>query len=109
MLPTDAMVHRIQMDVESRKSDEKDASKKVDLEIEVRCIIRPELAVHIYVCDNMQALLNRSLVDLYDMRSGVEEVKWDNMRKSVGELFFAFLGDRPSYRFHQLPLLPSSL
>ena len=39
MLPTDAMVHRIQMDVEGRKSDEKDASKKVDLEIEVRCII----------------------------------------------------------------------
>ena len=57
----------------------------------------------------MQALLNRSLVDLYDMRSGVEEVKWDNMRKSVGELFFAFFGDRPSYRFHQLPLPPSSL
>lgn len=40
----------------------------------------------------MQALLNRSLVDLYDMRSDVEEVKWDNMRKSVGGLIFAFFG-----------------
>jgi len=27
--------YRIQMDIESRKSEEKDASKKVDLEIEV--------------------------------------------------------------------------
>jgi hypothetical protein len=29
-------------------------------------------------------------VTLYDLRSDVEEVKWDNMRKSVGELIFAF-------------------
>jgi len=62
----DGLKHEIQMDVEGRKSEEKDASKKVDLEIE--------------------ALLNRSLVDLYDMRSDVEEVKWDNMRKSVATL-----------------------
>ena len=34
----------------------------------------------------MQALLNKSLVTLYDLRSDVEEVKWDNMRKSVGGL-----------------------
>jgi hypothetical protein len=36
----------------------------------------------------MQELLNKSLVTLYDLRSDVEEVKWDNMRKSVGELIF---------------------
>jgi hypothetical protein len=30
---------RIQMDIESRKSEEKDACKKVDLEIEVRYMI----------------------------------------------------------------------
>ena len=46
----------------------------------------------------MQALLSKSLVSLYDMRSDVEEVKWDNMRKSVGELIFASFGSRPSYR-----------
>jgi hypothetical protein len=57
----------------------------------------------------MQALLNRSLVDLYDMRSGVEEVKWDNMRKSVGELVFSFFGDSPGYRSLQLPSPRSSL
>jgi len=59
----DGLKHEIQMDVDSRKNEEKGASKKVDLEIE--------------------ALLNKSLVTLYDMRSDVEEVKWDNMRKSV--------------------------
>lgn len=30
---------------------------------------------------------------LYDLRSGVEEVKWDNMRKSVGELNVATYTD----------------
>ncbi|KAI0303116.1 hypothetical protein BC826DRAFT_983460 [Russula brevipes] len=59
----DGLKHEIQMDVDNRKNEEKGASKKVDLEIE--------------------ALLNKSLVTLYDMRSDVEEVKWDNMRKSV--------------------------
>jgi hypothetical protein len=31
-------------------------------------------------------LLNKSLVTLYDLRSDIEEVKWDNMRKSVATL-----------------------
>ncbi|KAF8271763.1 hypothetical protein EI94DRAFT_1551964, partial [Lactarius quietus] len=62
----DGLKHEIQMDIEGRKSEEKDTSKQVDLEIE--------------------ALLNKSLVTLYDMRSDVEEVKWDNMRKSVATL-----------------------
>jgi len=58
--------HETQMDVDNRKNEEKGASKKVDLEIE--------------------ELLNKSLVTLYDLRSDVEEVKWDNMRKSVATL-----------------------
>ncbi len=41
----------------------------------------------------LQALLNRSLVSLYDLRSDMEEVKWDNMRKSVGELNFTAFDD----------------
>ncbi|KAH9999445.1 hypothetical protein BJV77DRAFT_977272 [Russula vinacea] len=62
----DGLKHEIQMDVDSRKNEEKGASKMVDLEIE--------------------ALLNKSLVTLYDLRSDIEEVKWDNMRKSVATL-----------------------
>lgn len=33
----------------------------------------------------MQEILNKSLVSLYELRSDMEEVRWDNMRKSVGE------------------------
>ncbi|KAI0049604.1 hypothetical protein FA95DRAFT_1556699 [Auriscalpium vulgare] len=55
--------HEIQMDVDSRKNEARNESKKVDLEIE--------------------GVLNKSLVSLYDLRSDMEEVKWDNMRKSV--------------------------
>ncbi|KAI0254268.1 hypothetical protein BJV78DRAFT_1077513, partial [Lactifluus subvellereus] len=62
----DGLKHEIQMDVDNRKNEEKGASKRVDLEIE--------------------ALLSKSLVTLYDLRSDVEEVKWDNMRKSVATL-----------------------
>ncbi|KAH9978076.1 hypothetical protein BGW80DRAFT_1285695 [Lactifluus volemus] len=62
----DGLKHETQMDVDNRKNEEKGASKKVDLQIE--------------------ELLNKSLVTLYDLRSDVEEVKWDNMRKSVATL-----------------------
>ena len=51
----------------------------------------PGPAAQIYVCGNAQAMLNKSLVTLYDLRSDVEEVKWDNMRKSVGESIFRVL------------------
>ncbi|KAI0002968.1 hypothetical protein BJV74DRAFT_876366 [Russula compacta] len=63
----DGLKHDIQMDVDSRRNEEKAATKRSTLRL--RC-----------------ALLNKSLVTLYDLRSGVEEVKWDNMRKSVATL-----------------------
>lgn len=34
---------------------------------------------------DLQEILNKSLVSLYELRSDMEEVRWDNMRKSVGE------------------------
>lgn len=34
---------------------------------------------------HLQEILNKSLVSLYELRSDMEEVRWDNMRKSVGE------------------------
>ncbi|KAA1466184.1 hypothetical protein DENSPDRAFT_830937 [Dentipellis sp. KUC8613] len=58
--------HEIQMDVDSRKNESKNEAKTIDIEIE--------------------GLLNKSLVTLYDLRSDMEEVKWDNMRKSVATL-----------------------
>lgn len=40
-------------------------------------------------------MLNKSLINLGDLRTEVEEAKWDNMRKSVGELLFVLLVIRP--------------
>jgi hypothetical protein len=51
--------------------------------------------VTVCACPHMQALLNKSLVMLYDMRSQMEEVKWDNLRKSVGEFIFEPLALAP--------------
>ncbi|EIM88265.1 uncharacterized protein STEHIDRAFT_77126 [Stereum hirsutum FP-91666 SS1] len=58
--------HEIQMDVDSRKNEEKNEEKKRDIAIE--------------------EILNKSLVSLYELRSDMEEVRWDNMRKSVAAL-----------------------
>lgn len=58
--------HEIQMDVDSRKNEARNESKRQDIAIE--------------------EVLNKSLVTLYDLRSDMEEVKWDNMRKSVAAL-----------------------
>ncbi|KAI0028074.1 hypothetical protein K488DRAFT_34708, partial [Vararia minispora EC-137] len=55
--------HEIQMDVDSRKNEQRTESKARDLMLE--------------------EILNRSLVALYDLRSDMEEVRWENMRKSV--------------------------
>jgi hypothetical protein len=57
----------------------------------------------------LQALLNKSLVTLYDLRSDMEEVKWDNMRKSVGELNLAVFDDTSDSHLLKLRLPPSSL
>jgi len=55
--------HETQMDVDSRKNEEKNDSKKRDI--------------------MMEEIMNKSLVTLYDLRSDMEEVRWENMRRSV--------------------------
>ncbi|KAG7097032.1 hypothetical protein E1B28_004425 [Marasmius oreades] len=59
--------HEIQMDLDSSKNETKDKFKRRD----------------IYVED----LLNRSIVDISDLRTELESVKWDNMRRAVVGLF----------------------
>lgn len=36
-------------------------------------------------------MLNKWMINLGDLRTEVEEAKWDNMRKSVGESSFSWL------------------
>ncbi|RDB22791.1 Uncharacterized protein C27B12.07 [Hypsizygus marmoreus] len=55
--------HEIQMDVDSRKNEAKSELKQQDIAIE--------------------EILNKAIVSVSDLRTSVEEVKWENMRKAV--------------------------
>lgn len=55
--------HEIQMELDSRKNEAKADLKQQDIAIE--------------------ELLNKSIVDISDLRTVVEENKWENMRRAV--------------------------
>ncbi|KAF8640118.1 hypothetical protein AX17_001354 [Amanita inopinata Kibby_2008] len=61
------MKHEIQMELESRKTEAKSELKSQDIAIE--------------------ELLNKVIVNVSDLRTDVEEIKWENMRKTVVTLF----------------------
>ncbi|THV08628.1 hypothetical protein K435DRAFT_772082 [Dendrothele bispora CBS 962.96] len=63
--------HEIQIDMDSRKNEANDEFKRRSIAIE--------------------EMLNKSIVGVSDLRTDVEEVKWDNMRRAVVALF-AFAG-----------------
>ncbi|EGO01976.1 hypothetical protein SERLA73DRAFT_48935 [Serpula lacrymans var. lacrymans S7.3] len=58
--------HEIQMELDSRKNESKAELKQQDIMIE--------------------EVLNKAIVSIGDLRADMEEVKWDNMRKSVATL-----------------------
>jgi len=55
--------HEIQMELDSRKNEAKSEFKQQDISIE--------------------ELLNKAVVNISDLRTDVEEIKWDNMRRAV--------------------------
>jgi len=55
--------HEIQMELDSRKNEAKSEFKQQDIAIE--------------------ELLNKAVVNISDLRTDVEEIKWDNMRRAV--------------------------
>ncbi|KAJ3785102.1 hypothetical protein GGU10DRAFT_269975 [Lentinula aff. detonsa] len=59
--------HEVQIELDNRKNEVKDEFTRKDIAIE--------------------ELLNKSIVSISDLRTDVEEVKWDNMRRAVGGLF----------------------
>ncbi|CCM01705.1 uncharacterized protein FIBRA_03769 [Fibroporia radiculosa] len=61
-----ALKHDIQMELDSRKNESKNDLKRFDIQVE--------------------EVLNKSLVTLYDLRTEMEKVRWDNMRNSVAAL-----------------------
>ncbi|KAJ7129760.1 hypothetical protein C8R44DRAFT_614925 [Mycena epipterygia] len=55
--------HEIQMELDSRKNEAKSEFKQQDIAIE--------------------EMLNKAIVNISDLRTDVEEIKWDNMRRAV--------------------------
>ncbi|KAI0959748.1 hypothetical protein AcW1_004487 [Taiwanofungus camphoratus] len=58
-----SLKHDIQMDLDSRKNEAKNDLKRFDISVE--------------------EVLNKSLVILYDLRTDMEKIRWDNLRNSV--------------------------
>lgn len=83
------------MELDTRKNESKSDLKQQSIAIEVCPPLyptsRPDLAPW------EQEVLNKAIVELGDLRASMEEVKWDNMRKAVGD-----------YRTFLSPRLPSS-
>lgn len=70
------------MELDNRKNEVKDEFTSRDIAIEVFSLLtRPYPQVLKLVS---QELMNKSIVSISDLRTDVEEVKWDNMRRAVG-------------------------
>ncbi|KAJ3559831.1 hypothetical protein NM688_g105 [Phlebia brevispora] len=80
--------HEIQMEVDSRKNEAKNDVKQMDIQIEVcKHSIIYKVSRLTSICHQLhQEVLNKSLISLGEHRTMMEEVKWDNMRKSVAAL-----------------------
>lgn len=78
---------RIQMELGNRKNEAKNELKRQDIVIEVNHPSTPLYAG----LKKLQSMYNRTMGSLGDLKTEVEEAKWDNMRKSVGKLSAAHL------------------
>jgi hypothetical protein len=76
------------MELDSRKNEAKNDMKQMDIEIEVYILFICSERSRIYA--RLQEVLNKSLITLGELRTLMEEVKWDNMRKAVG-MFYALI------------------
>ena len=70
------------MELDSRKNEAKADRKQQDINIEVSTAKFPIVTVAHKVFPS-QTLLNKAIVNISDLRTDVEEIKWDNMRKAV--------------------------
>jgi SMC interacting uncharacterized protein involved in chromosome segregation len=70
------------MELDTRKNEARTELKHMDIEIEVRPRQLP-LETHAEFI-SAQELLNRTVVTVSELRTDVEEMKWDITRKAVG-------------------------
>jgi len=76
---------RIQLDVDNRKGESKADFKAQDIAIE--------------------ELLNKAIVTLGDLRTDMEEVKWNNMKRGVCKWINIVHTISPRYSFHIHPII----
>ena len=70
------------MELDSRKNEAKAELKRQDITIEVGT--RSMMFNLFLMVAVLQELLNKAIINVSDLRTDVEEIKWDNMRKTVG-------------------------
>lgn len=80
--------HEIQMELDTRKNEARSQIKQQDIAIE--------------------GLLNKAIVSVSDLRTLVEENKWENMRRAVSECIALLSNGHPLTSISQLRLLSSS-
>jgi len=68
------------MEVDSRKGEAKADFKHQDILIEVNAVFLH----HPSLFTQTQEVLNKAIVSISELRTDVEEIKWENMRRSVG-------------------------
>jgi hypothetical protein len=73
------------MELDSRKNEAKTDLKQQDISIEVRDVLSAHPSTADLNAFFVQELLNKAIVNVSDLRTDVEEVKWDNMRRAVSE------------------------
>jgi hypothetical protein len=74
------------MELDSRKNEAKADLKQQDITIEVSRCHSVEIVEYVADISALQELLNKAIVNISDLRTVVEENKWENMRRAVREL-----------------------
>lgn len=76
------------MDVDSRKNESKNDLKNIDLQIEVSYVVKSiDAELSILIVIPSQEVLSKALVTIGELKTQVEESRWEKMRAAVGGSF----------------------
>ena len=73
------------MDLDNRKNEAKSDLKQIDMQIEVRFSNFRFFPPFNSPCTHEQEVLSRSLIDIGELKTQVEESRWEKMKAAVGE------------------------
>ena len=73
------------MDLDNRKNEAKSDLKQIDMQIEVRFNDFHISFLFDNVCGREQEVLSRSLIEIGELKTQVEESRWEKMKAAVGQ------------------------